>query len=226
MQYFEFKDPKLQINDDLASLIAVSDLSERRLYLYGTIGDVDDNTEGRFDLCCLTATDIARFIIDINRKDNLAEAEAAKEGETFTRLPIWLYIDCLGGDVDEGMSLATVISLSKTPIYTVNIGVWYSMAFIIGICGTRRLSLPNARFMFHDGYKGAMGPASRVDEHMEASKRYERTVIKRVMLNHSNETFTDELYEKLYPHDNYLLAGEALGYGFIDEIVTDLSGLG
>ena len=40
-------------------------------------------------------------------------------------------------------ALVSIIEASKTPIWTINMGQWSSMAFLIGITGHRRLSLPN-----------------------------------------------------------------------------------
>ena len=222
------ENPKFQINDDLTDLIWLNETSERRFYVYGEIPNIQEyRMEHGFDLTALITTDIARIILNINRQDDLAEAESDSDSEEkFERKPIWLYIDCIGGDIDTGITLATIIRLSKTPIYTVNLGLCFSMAFVLFISGHRRLSFPDAKFMFHDGYKGTMGSATKVDEFMDFNRRYEKAVIKRIILERSNETFTDQLYEKLYPHDNYFFATEALDYGFVDEIVTDLSVLG
>ncbi|MBR3204551.1 ATP-dependent Clp protease proteolytic subunit [Candidatus Saccharibacteria bacterium] len=219
-------DAKLEISDNLATLSSINDLLERRFYIYGVIPDVNDyRNYYTLDFTALSVPDIVRFIIAINREDNKHEAEAAP-GETFERKPIWIYIDSFGGDIDTRMSLVNTISLSKTPVYTVNLGLCYSMAFVIFISGHRRFSLPDAKFLFHDGHKVCMGDANKVDDYMNFSKRYEKAVFRRIMLERSNDTFTEEIYERLYPHDNYLFAKEALGYGFVDEIIEDISILG
>lgn len=218
-----------EIYEELAQKLGYENYLERRFFIYGCIDYTDTVYVERIqnDFANLQVPDITRYILAINREDNKAEKLAKENGIDFFRKPIWIYIDSTGGCEDEGMALINAMVLSATPVYTVNLSLWYSMGFLIGICGHKRYSMPYAKFMFHDGFNGTMGSASRAEEKMAFDKKYEREVVKKIMLGHSDpKKFNSRTYDKLYPHDNFMMAEKALEYGFIDEIVTDLSVLG
>ena len=102
-------------------------------------------------------------IIDCNRID---EGKSPAERE-----PIRLYINSPGGDVTEGFALISAMELSKTPIHTINMGQWSSMAFLIGIAGHKRFSLPKASFLMHDGSIFLYGSANKVKDRIEFENR-------------------------------------------------------
>lgn len=55
------------------------------------------------------------------------------------RKPIIIYINSPGGNVTDGYSLIDVMLTSKTPVYTVNLGIAYSMGFLIYIAGGTKI---------------------------------------------------------------------------------------
>lgn len=128
-----------------------------------------------------------------------------------------------GGDIYEGFSLVEVIKMSKTPVYTYNMGQWSSMAFYIGIAGHRRFSLPSAVFLLHDGSYGAYGSTGKVTDALEFHKQYEEEVIKEHVMGCS--TMTSEEYDRCERRELYMIPPEALKHGFIDEIITDIEQL-
>ncbi len=193
---------------DLEQHIRLLDCQDRRLYLSGVICG-----EEYGPIICESLTQwIAEQIMEFNRIDRDLPAEERK--------PIRLYINSPGGDLIEGMALISVMKLSKTPITTINIGQWCSMAFLIGITGDRRLSLPNATFLMHDGTSGAFGSTSKVQDQIEFEKRFEQEVVKRHVLEHSTMKEVD--YNALARVELYMLPEDALERGFIDEIVSDI----
>lgn len=86
------------------------------------------------------------------------------------RKPIWIYIMSYGGDLDYMWSFVDTIKISKTPIYTVNIGVAASAASLIFISGQKRFMTNNAKVIIHEGSAEFGGDAVKV---MDASKSYE-----------------------------------------------------
>ena len=189
-------------------------LEDRRLYLYGEIASVDFE-EKCVNLSVSTTSKLVEMIINFNRIDHDIPVEE--------REPIRLYINSPGGDLVEGMALLSAIELSKTPIYTINVGQWSSMAFLIGIAGHKRLSLPNAMFLMHDGTSGAFGSTSKVQDQIEFEKRFEKEVVKSHVLKHSNMKAVD--YDALARVELYMLPTDALDRGFIDEVVTDINAI-
>lgn len=187
------------------------ELEDRRLYLYGIIESADlEDKEFCYDASITSK--IVEHIFDFNRQDKGIPVEE--------RRPIRLYINSPGGNVSEGFALASAIELSKTPIYTINIGQWSSMAFLIGICGHKRFSLPDMTFLMHDGSTAMFGSANKVQDRIDFEKRFDQEVVRRHVLKHSKMDPVD--YDALARVELYLLPEDALKRGFIDEIVTDL----
>ena len=183
----------------------------RELYLYGVIESVDTEDSGLY-FDASKASILVEHILEFNRQDDGIPTEE--------RRPIRLYINSPGGSMTEGFALVSAIELSKTPIYTINLGQWSSMAFLIGICGHKRFSLPNMTFLMHDGATAMFGSASKVQDRIDFEKRFEQEVVRRHVLKHSNMDQVD--YDALARVELYLLPEDALKRGFIDEIVTDL----
>ena len=208
-----------KINEDMLRIACsipevrrLSDLENRRLYLYGEISGIED---GEGDLSCASNTGgLIEHIFNINREDQEAGLSSND------RKPIVLYINSPGGDLNEGFALIDAIELSKTPVWTVNVGQWSSMSFLIGITGHRRFSLPHATFLLHDGASGAYGSTNKVQDRVKFEERYENEVIKPHVLFHSKMEAID--YDALARVEYYMLPQDAKRRGFIDEIVADI----
>lgn len=189
------------------------EFDERRIYLQGEISGID--FEDKYIDEKITVARIVRLIMRYNRED--------EDVPISERQPIKLYINSPGGSAYEGFALISAIELSKTPVYTYNIGQWSSMAFLIGIAGHKRFSMPSMVFLMHDGSEFIFGSASKVQDQAKFQEKYEQNVIKTHILRHSNMKPTD--YEILNRVEYYMLPEDALSHGFIDEIVTDMDQL-
>lgn len=190
------------------------ELEDRRLYLYGSILNIDD-AENLLYYDSSTSSKFVEFILHFNRIDEGIPIEERKA--------IRLYINSPGGDVTEGFSLISAMELSKTPIHTINVGEWCSMAFLIGITGSKRYSLPSSIFMMHEPSGLTVGKFSDMEDKVEFNKRFNNLLIKKHVLAHSK--MTPQKYNSISKKDFYMLADDALKYGFIDEIVTDIDSI-
>lgn len=185
------------------------DMYSRRLYLYGEIVPPDNYS----DLACgMTAANIVEAIMQYNREDLDVPVDK--------REPVIIYINSPGGSVADGFAIISAIETSKTPIYTVNVGAWYSMAFLIGIAGHKRFSLPNMAFLLHDGATIVAGSTKKVQDRTFFDERYEREVVRPHVLKHTN--ISEKKYKQKARDEFYMLTEDALKYGVIDEIVTDI----
>lgn len=192
----------------------VKELEDRRLYLYGSILNVDDAENLPYYDSSISSK-FVEFILHFNRVDKDIPVEERK--------PIRLYINSPGGDVTEGFALISAMELSKTPIHTINVGEWCSMAFLIGITGSKRYSLPSSIFMMHEPSGLTVGKFSDMEDKVEFNKRFNNLLIKKHVLAHSK--MTPQKYSSISKKDFYMLADDALKYGFIDEIVTDIDSI-
>ena len=119
--------------------------------------------------------------------------------------------------------MVSAIELSKTPVYTINLGEWCSMAFLIGITGKQRYSLPNSTFMMHEPSTLVGGKFSDIENVVNFNKKFSNTIIKELVTRHSK--MTPAQYTKLSKSDYYMLPEDALKHGFIDKIVTDIESI-
>lgn len=189
-------------NKDLDNWFYAQDVQNRKLFL-------------TTDVMQETVDPIIHHILYYNRVDGeLLPSE---------RRPIVLYISSRGGEVDAGMALADTISLSRTPVYTVNMGYAYSMGFLILLSGHVRYSLPNAKFLLHDGSNFIYNSAAKaMDEALflgEAEKR-----IAAYISRHSR--LTEEEYFRHQRKEWYMFPEEARDRGFVDKILGDDASLG
>lgn len=188
----------------------MQDIAALRLYLYGPIGSIGDAVCSE-----CSSEELIENITYYNRMDQGIEPSERK--------PIKLYINSPGGDVNEGFAIVSDIELSKTPVFTINIGQWSSMAFLIGIAGHKRFALPYSMFLMHDGSQIALGSTNKVQDQMDFTKRFEREVVKNHILKYSNMKSAD--YDALARVELYMLPKDALEHEFIDEILTDLDAI-
>ena len=66
------------------------------------------------------------------------------------REPIKIYINSIGGNLEAAMTIMNSIQISKTPVYTFNIGSAYKESFLIYMAGHRRFAYNNSMFMYTD----------------------------------------------------------------------------
>ena len=64
------------------------------------------------------------------------------------REPIKLYIDSRGGSLSAALTIIDTIKLSRTPVYTINMGNVVKEAFYIYLAGLKRYSYPRASFYY------------------------------------------------------------------------------
>lgn len=205
---FEDLELKGQISLSIDEYQELLDERDRKLYLYGGIKSADE-----LDYVGKTPTaKIAEAITRYNEQDYGRPVEKRK--------PILLFINSPGGDSNDGFSLVDAIKISNTPVYTINVGQWSSMSFLIGITGKKRLSYEDATFLLHDGISYAGGSTNKVQDTIKFDEKYEKEKVKPHILSHS--LMTEEEYEANKRKELYMTAEQALERGFIDEIVTNV----
>lgn len=136
---------KASVLPDFTEYETYLDLNERILYLDFDINDA--------------LVDYSRRIIRWNRQDRDIPVEERK--------PIKLLINSYGGSLDSCLHFIDTLLLSKTPVYTYNVGVAMSAGFYIMLAGSKRFAYPNAQFLIHSGSGGAAGTYEQSKSQME-----------------------------------------------------------
>ena len=197
-----YYDIDVMIEDDipegwrLDELFYLQDLRQRKLYLECEVHDC-------------SVSDIVKNIMQYNKED--------RGNDPSNRKPIYLYISSNGGEVDAGFELIDAITSSKTPVYTINIGHEYSMAFLIGLAGHKRFATSNAKFLMHDGSNFVYGSGTKVQDQMEFQRRVEGRIKDYVI---ARSGVTEKEYDEKLRVEWYLFADEAKEKGFVDHIIV------
>ena len=193
--YIDNLNGALKGDSQLADYIYVNNLKQRKLYL-------------DCDISFQNVEDIIVNIMNFNKED--------KDIPTEERKPIYLYISSLGGEVPAGLALMDVIENSKTPVYTINIGSAYSMAFYIAISGHKRYALNNSTFLLHDGSNSLKLSVAKTKDVFQFQQKQEER-LKQYTISHTN--ITEEDYDDNYRVEWYMYADEAKKLGAVDYII-------
>lgn len=110
--------------------------------LYTAI-EVTSHLNREFYLDNITPTVANQFDKFVRFWNNVDEDSIMSERE-----PIKLYIDSRGGSLSAALTIIDTIKLSRTPVYTVNIGNVFKEAFYIYLAGLKRYSYPRASFYY------------------------------------------------------------------------------
>ena len=154
---------------------------------------------------------VVKQILQWNKEDADIPADQRK--------PIHLLIFSPGGDLDATLSCADVMSLSNTPIVTVNMGQACSGGLVLLLAGHERYCLPNATAMLHSGSSMIGGTASQVVSYTQYYKgQLER--LKQYIL--SRTKITAAMYKRKSEEDWWFSAEDQFKYGLVNEIATSL----
>lgn len=133
------------------------------------------------------------------------------------RKPILLYINSGGGSICDGYGLIDAIRTSKTPVYTVNVGLCASMALLVFIAGHKRFTMPHSEFLLHDGSIGAIDSAAKFKDMMKFQEEQIEAMTKEYILSRTN--IGEQKYDEQYRIEWYFLPTEAKELGVVDFII-------
>lgn len=187
-----------ELFDDVESLVNASSTLNRELYIGGVSDEMSSGVEA-----------MIRFWNRTDEQENIPVEE---------RKPIKIFVDSWGGDQVACYTIINAIELSKTPIWTINIGAAYSAGFFIFITGHRRIAYPLSSFLYHEGSNMVVGDAHKFRNHADFYKK-QLDQLKTHTLKYTK--ITEEEYEKILKDDYWLTAEEAIEKGVADEIATE-----
>ena len=136
---------------DFNKVLEVSDALNRTII----VEDIDEESG-------VVAENLIRFW---NRYDEENEIPGEE------RQPIKIYIDSPGGYLTSTFTIIDAIRLSKTPVWTINIGCAYSGGFFIFIAGHKRIAYPTSSFLYHEGGSSVSGDANKFQNQADFYKK-------------------------------------------------------
>lgn len=155
-----------------------------------------------------------KLILAWNKEDKDVPVEERK--------PIKIMLYTYGGEVSAYLQLVDIILLSKTPVWTINLGVAYSAGFDILLAGHKRYCLERSQALFHLGSSSISGTGTQVQDH---AKNYEKMMKGFGEWVLSRTKITKELYNRKKKNEWFFDAKEQVEYGIVDAIVTDIDTL-
>ena len=137
---------------------------------------------------------------------------------------IHLYINSPGGQSYAGMAIYDVMQHVRCEVSTICVGMGMSAAAMI-LCGGatgKRLALPSAKIMIHQGTAGTRGAPRDMEIHLREFLATTRRMAE-IIAFHSGKPI--DTVERDIDRDYFMTAGEAKEYGLIDDILTPRRGI-
>lgn len=158
--------------------------------------------------------EIAKKIVRWNAEDDDASIPIEN------RMPIKLYIASGGGDAYAMLVVLDAILSSQTPVYTVNMGLAASAAYVLLIAGHKRFAMPHSHALWHSGSGGLSGTMEQLQS---ATKHFDTMDAQLQDLFLSKTKIDLKTYKKQKDKDWYFTADQMLDGGLVDVIVSSVN---
>jgi ATP-dependent Clp protease protease subunit len=192
----------------------------RSTNLIPTVVESTDRGERAFDIYSRLLKDRIVFVgepID-DQLANLVIAQMLFLEHEDPDQDIHLYVNSPGGEVYAGLAIYDAMQVVRCDVATLCLGMAASIGAVLLAGGAtgKRMALPNARVMIHQGSGGYSGNVPDV----EVAARETLTLSNRVceiLAAHTGQAF--ERVKRDAERDYYLTAEEAKEYGLVDEVL-------
>jgi ATP-dependent Clp protease protease subunit len=132
---------------------------------------------------------------------------------------ISLYVNSPGGSAYAGMAIYDTMQYVKPDVRTICIGMGMSAAAMIlaGGAAGKRMALPNAKIMIHQGSAGFRGTPADIQIHANEILGMTRRMAE-ILAHHTGQPFEKVMTD--IDRDRFMSPADALEYGLVDEIVA------
>ena len=132
---------------------------------------------------------------------------------------ISLYINSPGGSITSLFAIYDTMQYIQPDVSTVCMGMAASAAAVILAGGAKgkRFALPHARVMMHQPHGGAQGQASDIEIQAKLIIQM-REQLNQILADHTGQELDKVSADT--ERDYWMLAGEAMEYGVIDQVLT------
>jgi ATP-dependent Clp protease protease subunit len=134
---------------------------------------------------------------------------------------IHMYINSPGGSITAGFSIYDTMQLIKPQVNTICTGMAASFGSLLLLAGAKgkRFALPNSEIMIHQPHGGAQGQASDIAIRAKRILKL-REVLVQITADRTGQTVEKVLQDM--DRDYFMSADEAVEYGIIDKVITNL----
>lgn len=134
--------------------------------------------------------------------------------------PIYLDINCEGGDTTSGLMLCHEIELCANDVVAVVSGAAQSMAFVVVQVCDQRLVYPHASLMYHHGTRAAPQERNYFEHEAEATgDREQSDIIDRIVYAHSPVQSGFHEFQIDALKSFFMTGTEAVAAGWADKVV-------
>ena len=138
-----------------------------------------------------------------------------EEIKSYTKKPMNIHINCVGGDVFDGMAIYNIIK-KRTAETTVYIeGIAASMGSVIALAADNVVMAENSLFMIHNAWGGAMGESKELKKTANLLEKISNEIAD-IYIKKTNLPY--DKVKEMMDEETWLNAEEALELGFIDSI--------
>jgi ATP-dependent Clp protease protease subunit len=131
---------------------------------------------------------------------------------------ISLYINSPGGSAYAGMAIYDTMRYVKPDVATICVGMGMSAAAMIlaGGAAGKRMALPNAKMMIHQGSAGFRGTPADIEIHAQEVLAMTRRMAE-ILATHTGQPVEGVMAD--IDRDRFMTPDEAVAYGLIDKLV-------
>jgi ATP-dependent Clp protease protease subunit len=131
---------------------------------------------------------------------------------------ISLYVNSPGGSAYAGMAIYDTMQYVRPDVRTICMGMGMSAAAMILAGGApgKRMALPNAKVMIHQGSAGFRGTPADIEIHAQEVLSMTRRMAE-ILARHSGQPVEQVMLD--IDRDRFMTPEEAKAYGLVDEIV-------
>ncbi len=155
------------------------------------------------------------YIFDEIGTFGLTAQSFIEEIKSYKDTPMSLHINCVGGDVFEGMAIYNVLKkrTARTTVYIE--GIAASMGSVIALAGDEVVMAENSLFMIHNAWGGAMGEATEIRKTAALLDKISGEIAN-IYTKKTNLPYNR--VKEMMDEETWLSADEAFNLGFIDSI--------
>jgi len=192
--------------------------------LVPTVVESEGRFERAYDIYSRLLKDRIIFLgTDVNEASaNIVVAQLLFLQAEDPKKDIYLYINSPGGSVYDALAIYDTMQYVTNDVQTIGIGVQASAAAFLLSSGAKgkRFLLPHSTVMIHQPSSGTRGKVTDQEIDLQESLRIKH-LLEEIMAGNTGQKI-EKIPEDM-ERDKWLTADEALKYGLVDRIISDVT---